>query len=138
SLEAMARGAAIITSGTGVVRHEETGLLVPARDPGAIAAAIKRLLGDKELAGRLARNGRVEAYKEKYQWANIAARRVGIYRQAMRRPARPSDVGAPVIPVNGNVFDVLRVHLGGRGEGEGWELWHGHGSHSPMQAGSSR
>mgnify|MGYP001791285755 CR=1 FL=1 len=38
--------------------HEETGLLVPIDDPPALAAAIIRLLRDRELARRLGQNGR--------------------------------------------------------------------------------
>lgn len=40
------------------VVHEETGLLVPPRDPDALAHAIERLLEDREEAGGLARAGR--------------------------------------------------------------------------------
>lgn len=40
------------------VVHEETGLVVPRDDPGALAAAIVRLLRNRELARRLGRAGR--------------------------------------------------------------------------------
>jgi glycosyltransferase involved in cell wall biosynthesis len=40
------------------VIHEETGLIVAVDDPPALAAAIVRLLRDRELAQRLGRNGR--------------------------------------------------------------------------------
>ena len=40
------------------VRHEETGLLVPPADPVALAAAIERLLRDREEATRFGRAGR--------------------------------------------------------------------------------
>ena len=40
------------------VRHEETGLLVPPADPPALAAAIERLLADRDAALRLGRAGR--------------------------------------------------------------------------------
>jgi len=40
------------------VRHEETGLLVPPREPEALAAAILRLLDDRELGRLLGRRGR--------------------------------------------------------------------------------
>ena len=40
------------------VRHEETGLLVPPADAPALAAAIERLLADRNEAQRLARAGR--------------------------------------------------------------------------------
>ena len=41
------------------VRHEETGLLVPPADPGALAAAIDRLVGDPGLRDRLGSAGRM-------------------------------------------------------------------------------
>ena len=40
------------------VRHEETGLLVPPADPPALAAAIERLLADRDEARRFGRAGR--------------------------------------------------------------------------------
>jgi glycosyltransferase involved in cell wall biosynthesis len=40
------------------VKHEQTGLLVPPSDPPALAAAIERLLADREEAQRLGRAGR--------------------------------------------------------------------------------
>ncbi|MGD8495675.1 MAG: glycosyltransferase family 4 protein [Gemmatimonadales bacterium] len=44
-----------------IVRHEETGLLVPPGDPEALAAAIERLVEAPEFARRLARQGRAHA-----------------------------------------------------------------------------
>jgi glycosyltransferase involved in cell wall biosynthesis len=46
------------------VRHERNGLVVPAEDPGALAAALKRLHDDDGLRGRLGDNARrdVAAY----------------------------------------------------------------------------
>jgi D-inositol-3-phosphate glycosyltransferase len=56
-LEAMALGKPVIASAAGGnvdrVRHEIDGLLVPPLDPAAWAVAIDRLLGDRDLAGRL-------------------------------------------------------------------------------------
>jgi glycosyltransferase involved in cell wall biosynthesis len=43
---------------TDIVADGETGLLVPERDPAALAGAIERLLKDRGLAARLAANGR--------------------------------------------------------------------------------
>jgi len=40
------------------VLHEKTGLVVPVDDPGALAEAILRLLGDRALGRRLGENGR--------------------------------------------------------------------------------
>jgi glycosyltransferase involved in cell wall biosynthesis len=57
-LEAMAGGLPIVATAVGgvpeIVDHERTGLLVPERDPAAMAAAIKRMLQDRELAARIA------------------------------------------------------------------------------------
>jgi colanic acid/amylovoran biosynthesis glycosyltransferase len=57
-LEAMALGTTCVaTSVTGIpeaVRHEETGLLVPERQPEALAAALKRLLTDVDLRVEMA------------------------------------------------------------------------------------
>jgi glycosyltransferase involved in cell wall biosynthesis len=62
-LEAMALGTPCVgTSVTGIpeaIRHEETGLLVPERQPQELAVAIQRLLTDAELRVRLARAARV-------------------------------------------------------------------------------
>jgi glycosyltransferase involved in cell wall biosynthesis len=41
-----------------IIRNEETGLLVPTKDPEALAQAILRLLADRELGRRLAEAGR--------------------------------------------------------------------------------
>jgi colanic acid/amylovoran biosynthesis glycosyltransferase len=67
-LEAMALGAPVVSTRVGgigeLVRHEETGLLVPERDPEALADALERLLTDRSLAAALAGAGRehVEAH----------------------------------------------------------------------------
>jgi len=48
--------------GTGeAVEHERTGLLVPPRDPGALAAAILRVAADPRLHAALAANGQASA-----------------------------------------------------------------------------
>ena len=57
--EAFDQGAPVIASDAvgaaagGLVRHEETGLVVPAGDAGALAAALRRLHGDRALRSRL-------------------------------------------------------------------------------------
>jgi glycosyltransferase involved in cell wall biosynthesis len=56
-VEALAVGCPVIATAVGgvpeVVRDGENGLLVPARDPAALAAAIERFFGDAELRDRL-------------------------------------------------------------------------------------
>ena len=60
--EAMAVGVPVVaTDVSGIpelVRHEQTGLLAPSRDPTALAAAMLRLLQDRVLARELARRAR--------------------------------------------------------------------------------
>src|SRR5262249_9019860 len=60
--EALALGTPVVsTDVTGIpegVRHGETGLQVPQRDPAALAAAIEQLLLDRGLCLRLAQAGR--------------------------------------------------------------------------------
>ena len=55
-LEAMAASLPLVATAVDgipdMVKHEETGLLVPSRDPGALAAAILRLREDRALAER--------------------------------------------------------------------------------------
>ena len=61
TVEAMMRGTALVASNTGgpseVVRHGETGLLVPPGNVDALAAALIALVGDRELARRLGARG---------------------------------------------------------------------------------
>lgn len=60
-LDAMASRLPVVATQTGgipeIVIHGETGILVPPRDPQALAEAILRVYRDKELASRLAQKG---------------------------------------------------------------------------------
>jgi glycosyltransferase involved in cell wall biosynthesis len=60
-LEAMALGRPVVTTSAGgsaeVVVDGESGLVVPPKDPRALAAAVVRVLGDREFAARLAAAG---------------------------------------------------------------------------------
>jgi glycosyltransferase involved in cell wall biosynthesis len=62
ALEALASGRPLIATSVGgipeVVRDGETGLLVPQKDPVALAAAIEQLRADAELRERLSRRAR--------------------------------------------------------------------------------
>jgi hypothetical protein len=69
------------------VIHEETGLLAPPDDPPALAAAIVRLLRDRELSRRLGQNGRARMLNR-----FTLGRTVADYEALMSRlPARASD-----------------------------------------------
>lgn len=64
-VEAMLAGRPVIASDAGgareILEDGASGILVPPSDVGRLAAAIGRLLGDRELAGRLASGGRSRA-----------------------------------------------------------------------------
>jgi glycosyltransferase involved in cell wall biosynthesis len=61
ALEAMARGRPVVATGTGgsaeYLRDGENALLVPRDDPGALAAAVRRLADDRGLRARLREGG---------------------------------------------------------------------------------
>lgn len=67
-LEAAAVGRAVVATAVpgcrDVVRHDVTGLLVPARDASALATAIRELLTDDDRRKRLAANARLRAEGE--------------------------------------------------------------------------
>jgi glycosyltransferase involved in cell wall biosynthesis len=71
-LEAMAAERPVVATAIGgtdeAVTHELTGLLVPPRDPAALAAAIRRLRADPPLARRLAAAGRERVEREFSSW----------------------------------------------------------------------
>lgn len=105
-LEAMAHGLAVVATDVAgnraVVAHEEDGLLVPYDDHPALAAALRRLLGDPALRARL---GRAAARKAEaaFSIGAVAAAYDGLYRElvAGRAPgprrghrAAPSTAGA--------------------------------------------
>ena len=66
--------------------HEETGLIVPMDDPPALASAIIRLLGDREFARRLGRQGR-ERMQNRFTLAHTVA---GVEALLARLPERAS------------------------------------------------
>ena len=81
-----------LTSFREVLRHEENSLLVEAGSPDALAAGIRRVLSDRELAGRIARQAFEEAAN--YTWERRAERLEGLCaRVARRRSSRAATGG---------------------------------------------
>jgi glycosyltransferase involved in cell wall biosynthesis len=81
--EYMARGLPVVCSNfplwEGIVTAADCGLAVDPRDPEAIAAAIRRLNEEPELARRLGENGR-RAIAERYNWEAELAKLEALYR----------------------------------------------------------
>jgi glycosyltransferase involved in cell wall biosynthesis len=74
-LEAMAAGRPIVASAIGgipeVLAHETNGLLVPEKNPRALADAVRRLRSDPGLSERLGANARATAIST-FDWASAA------------------------------------------------------------------
>ncbi len=81
-LEAMAHGRPVVATPVGgtpeLLVDGETGLLVPPRDPHALAAALRRVLDDPQLAARLGRAGR-ERVEREFTLEAMNARMLAIY-----------------------------------------------------------
>jgi glycogen synthase len=86
--EAMAHGRAVVASAVGglldLVKHEETGLLVPPRNPRALREAIDRLLSDAALRRRLGHAAR-EHVASLCSWPAVTDATHGVYRRALAR-----------------------------------------------------
>lgn len=83
-VEAMAAGVPVVATGIpgyrDVVDDGVNGLLVPPRDAAALAGALGRVLGQPDLAKRLAESGRAAA--RRYDWDLVAAELEAVYREA--------------------------------------------------------
>jgi D-inositol-3-phosphate glycosyltransferase len=89
ALESMASGTPVIASGVGglafLVDDQETGFLVPTRDPVALAEGIIALLSDPEKRELLGRNA--TALAQQYTWVNIVDRLRELFEDVVFRPA---------------------------------------------------
>ncbi|HWF36086.1 MAG TPA: glycosyltransferase family 4 protein [Solirubrobacteraceae bacterium] len=109
--EAMHQGRPVIATTAvgavagGLVRDAETGLVVRAGDPAALAAAIDRLLADRELRARLGTAAReavagytydamADAFDAALTWAATAPRRTAPRGRAWSRPRRRPESGS--------------------------------------------
>jgi D-inositol-3-phosphate glycosyltransferase len=74
AIEAMACGTPVVASRVGglayTVQHERSGLLVPERDPAALAAALGRVLGDPALRERL--GAQAAEVARRFSWPAVA------------------------------------------------------------------
>jgi D-inositol-3-phosphate glycosyltransferase len=66
---------------------------VPPRDPAAVAAAVRRLVGDPGALARLGRAG-AEAVAARYSWDRVAAATESVYRDIVAPAALPE----PLVP----------------------------------------
>jgi phosphatidylinositol alpha-mannosyltransferase len=84
-VEAMAAGVPVVASDIPgyreVVRDGIDGLLVPPRDPNALAVALRRVLQEPELSSDLARGGRERA--REFSWDVVAPRIEAIYERVI-------------------------------------------------------
>ncbi len=75
-MEAMACGLCVVSTNVGgipyLLEHEHDAVLVPPDDPEAMAAAVRRILTEPDLAEHLSRNARQEA--EQFDWAVVLPR----------------------------------------------------------------
>jgi glycosyltransferase involved in cell wall biosynthesis len=87
-LEAMAHARPVVATSVGGLRDlvvdGHTGLVVPPRDPEALRAALRRLLGDSELRRRFGEAGRQRA-QERFSWATVTDATLEAYADATAR-----------------------------------------------------
>jgi phosphatidyl-myo-inositol alpha-mannosyltransferase len=100
-VEAMAAGVAVVASDIPgyreVVRDGVDGLLVPPRDPAALAEAAGRILREPSLAERLREAGSARA--QAFDWAVVEAALEGCYRRALGPdPGPETAIGQPSLP----------------------------------------
>jgi glycosyltransferase involved in cell wall biosynthesis len=98
-LDAMASGLPCV--GTRVeavpelVRHGETGLLVPPGDPSALVDALESLLANRDRARAMGAEGR-RVVEENYSWSRVAERLEELLGRATELPCRrPGGAGSP-------------------------------------------
>ncbi len=97
-LDAMAASKAIVATRAGgmpeVVEDGVTGLLVPPRDPAALADAIARLLADAPLRERMGRAG-LSRVRERFSVDQMVAGTLAAYADVAGRPRASDSAGPP-------------------------------------------
>ena len=91
AIEAMASGTPVVASDVGglqfTVVPEETGLLAPAQDEAAFAAAIDRILCNPDWRNQLGKQARVRV-EEKFSWDGVAHQLSDLYTKLLKEPAK--------------------------------------------------
>ncbi len=89
-LEALASGVPVVSTDAGgipyLVEHGRTALLVPKKDPAAIAEAILHLLHNPDLYAKLRNNGL--ASLERYTWNAVKQQLFAVYQHTLERHSR--------------------------------------------------
>lgn len=106
-VEAMACGTPVVASAVGglldTVVHGVTGLHVPPRDPDALAAALRTLLGDSARRERLGSRASWRARKE-FAWDVVARRMEDIYDEMITTPRHDRsasvEAGSGLVPAH--------------------------------------
>ncbi len=109
-LEAMSQGLPVISTPVGAaaqfVRHLETGLIVPPRDPVSIANAVKLLSQDAPLRSRISIEGKRSVHDR--TWSKTAQDTLAFYGHCSRRDVAPRSAGKHVIaqPTPGSNLEI--------------------------------
>ncbi len=107
-LEAMRAGLPVVASDVGgvaeAVRHAETGFVVPRNDVPALTEALRRLIVDPDLRGRMGQAGR-RRYESNFTFEHMSAKTMALYEQVLLgtaqrrrewpRPLAGSSYGTP-------------------------------------------
>jgi glycosyltransferase involved in cell wall biosynthesis/ribosomal protein S18 acetylase RimI-like enzyme len=121
AIEAAAMGRALVLTDIRgcreVARHDREALLVPPRDPDALAGAISRLAADPALRDRLGAAARARAL-ERFSEAQVAERVVGHYRRLTGAEAAGADPGPLVVrpATAADAAAMARLHADGMPE----------------------
>jgi glycosyltransferase involved in cell wall biosynthesis len=96
-LEAMACGVPVVASAVGGLQYsvidEVTGLLVPAKDPGALAQALTRLQASPRLARDMGQAG-LQRVRSMFTWERVSSLLLDVYGEVLSRQACRHDEAA--------------------------------------------
>lgn len=99
-LEALAAGTPVVASAIDgyakVITHGQEGLLVPPKDPQALALALVHLLADKELRKEMGHHARQRA--QEFSWDRVARSVLAYYERLLNEVRSPVAVGQEGLP----------------------------------------